>query len=848
MKSNSHQIKSVSKSEFLIRLVGGLFASFVLVWSSGSAEAVIQDPDTPKPGTKTTVAEWLETQGWWWLLKEQSSPLPAPLDSPTLSQRLREALAQREALDRARQGGAPQAQSLSPWTNIGPAHITSNCCAFGDENAGRILALAVDPANSSHWLITASTGGIWQTTDGGNSWSPQTDDQSSFNMASDSAAIAFAPGDPNTVYAGAFAAGLLKSTNGGNTWTVRETNVFGGRGARAFLVSPASSNIVVAAVDTLYGANSTYGIYRTTDGGSTWTQKLKYAASDLVSVTGDFTKQYAAIGQLVDFQGDNGLYRSTDSGENWQHVAGPWDGHAGRIALAFAPSNSSLLYVVVEDGANPFSPLGIWKSQNAWDPTPSWAPLPVPSGFGIAFGRKLSVDPANADDLYADGGHLYKYHNGVWTDLTDCATHTDSWEIAWVDGDLLVTNDGGIFRSPDKGATFDSRNTDLPIAQFYPGGAIHPTSPNLALGGTQDDATAIYGGLNTPPTRIWRQFCFTGDGMANAISVVSPDTHWLISGQWMTIYHTTDGGVSWNRIDGPIEGNGRPFITRFASCPSADVVITGTTHLWRSDNAFTAGQPTWNLNNLDIGGNPGGMTFARSDPTCGTYAVGAGGGNIWATTNGGTSWAQIGPANQLPARFVTSLAFDPQNARKLYATLSGFDQDTPGHPGHVFVCNDITNPSWVNISGQPSLNAPHNAIAVDPGNNKFLAVGTNVGVLTSPDSGTTWYPVPSNQVPPVLVFGDNDIQINRNTMKIVVFTYGRGAYSANIIPDTMPKSASFQSQPATVRSLRRYATVPGPGWFGMGILGTLVAAHSCIRRSRSRTRIREEEERSGINL
>src|SRR4029077_8734223 len=201
--------------------------------------------------------------------------------------------------------------------------------------------------------------------------------------------------------------------------------------------------------------------------------------------------------------------------------------------------------------------------------------------------------------------------------------------LQWIGGDFVVTNDGGIFRSSDKGATYQSRNGDLPIAQFYQGAAIHPTNPNLAIGGTQDNATAIYGG-----SRVWQQFARTGDGMSNAISAVNPDTQWIASGYGLRIFRTQDSGMSWNRIDKGIFPNCRQFVTRLATCPAGDIVITGTCgHIWRSDDAFSAKQPTWNVNSRDLGEDPQAMVLAPSDTTCGTYAIGAPLGKVWATTN-----------------------------------------------------------------------------------------------------------------------------------------------------------------------------------------------------------------------
>jgi photosystem II stability/assembly factor-like uncharacterized protein len=352
----------------------------------------------------------------------------------------------------------------------------------------------------------------------------------------------------------------------------------------------------------------------------------------------------------------------------------------------------------------------------------------------------------------------------------------------------------------------------------------------LALGGTQDNATAIYGG-----SRIWQQFYATGDGMSNAISVVNPDTRWIASRYGVSIYRTRDSGVYWHKIDRGIQPNCRQFVTRLMSCPAGDVVITGTcARIWRSDDAFSAVEPTWSVNSPDLGENPQAMAFASSDTTCGTYAIGASLGKIWATTNAGATWSQIGPANQLPTRVVTAIAFDPQDARKLYATLSGFNADG-GHPGHIFLCRDITspNPIWVDIS--PALDTPHDAIAVDPQIPNCLYSGTDLGMVISTDSGRTWAAVPSNEIPRVIV---NDIKINRTTNRVVVFTYGRGVYSA-----TLPNASGLIGSTPSHRKLanvayrgHRVSALGLSSWLGLGILGTVLVTRSSVGRSRKRAR------------
>jgi photosystem II stability/assembly factor-like uncharacterized protein len=792
--------------------------------------------------------DYVHTQAEWEMLKERSYPSETLLDGPTLSQHQREAIAQLEKLQRE----TTQLYRPLTWTNIGPAHVSSSACQWGTENSGRVVALAVDPSNSSHWLIAAADGGIWQTTDSGSSWSPRTDDQSSLNGS----AIAFAPSSPNIVYASAPLTGLLKSTDGGGTWNVIETNVFAGRGARAFVISPNNPNIAVAALQTSFFADASYGIYRTTDGGVTWTQKLSQSASALVSVPADFSRQYAAIGQQGG-SASNGLYRSTDSGQSWQLIPGPWGQNVGQFSLALAPSNPNVLYV----WAQIQSSAPIWKSTNAWssNPGPTWTQLPFPDPNQLSkFGRVLSVDPHFPADIYVGANFIWKYHESQgWTNILGCpqrsrpmgseaqrrsqnATHVDFFELVWLGSDFLVANDGGIFRRTNSGV-WQSLNTDLRIAQFY-WGALHPTNPNLAIAGAQDNGTAIYRGNSN-----WQHFSFTGDGMSTAISVVNPDNHWLISKYFGRMFRTRDGGLSWNRPDLGIDHTCAPFFFRFTTCPAADVVLAGTTKLWRSGNIFTVNQPTWSVNSPDFGGCPNdpccnairAIEFAPSDTRCGTYAI-AGGAKILATTSAGASWITLSPTDQLPNALVTDVSFDPQNARRLFATFSGYNGEPGRGQGHLFVCNDIQAqpPTWIDISPhdleQHPIDTPHNVIAIDPNRTNDLYVGTDIGVIISTDSGMSWNSVGSSLVPRVKVW---DIQINRSTNTVVVLTYGRGAYSGILPMSGSPiGSIKWHREPLNGEGGKSKVSMFQPWWFGLTLVGTFAVTQSlvCHRRSRRR--------------
>src|SRR5207249_3832440 len=144
-----------------------------------------------------------------------------------------------------------------------------------------------------------------------------------------------------------------------------------------------------------------------------------------------------------------------------------------------------------------------------------------------------------------------------------------------------------------------------------------------------------------------------------------------------------------------------------------DVFVTGSTRPWRSNNFFSAATPSWFANgptgtattcSAAVGTHScntiTAVAFAESDTTCNTYAFGTAAGQLRITTSGGQIWTDLDPANGVPNRVVTSLAFDRTNPGILYVSLSSFDEATPGQPGHVFKTTNAlaTSPTWTNVS------------------------------------------------------------------------------------------------------------------------------------------------------
>lgn len=735
------------------------------------------------------------------------------------------------------------------WVAMGPKPIEGGQIglALGTrEMAGRVGDVAIDPANPNHWLVGGAQAGIWESTDGGVSWSARTDDQPSMAMG----AIAFAPGNPSVVYAGTgeasfsgssyFGAGVLKSLDGGSTWNAipGSADTFRGGAFSDIVVSPSDANTLLAATAVGIGGKgagrlpnpAATGIFRSTDGGASWSLRLSGDVTDLEVRPGNFAQMYAARGAV--FGGAaNGLYRSTDAGVSWSKVPGPWDGAAGgvgRTELAIAPSDPNVMYVSVSDAidgaGNDGGMIGLYKTTNAWEAAPTWTQIslkPTDNGTGTLgycgwgdayraavnqcwYDHEIIVDPTDPNVLYAGGIEIWKYDGLTWSDVSnkpDVGTHVDQHAFAWAGKRLVVGNDGGVWSSDDGGATWATHNLELAFTQFYEGTA-HPSGLELAIGGSQDNGTSLWRGSDGWPN------IFGGDGADNALSTSDPENDWAFSSQSLNIVRTTDGGRSFAGATGGIDRSNAPFIARFEKCPSNDdVFLAGTDNLWRSDNFFSGAQAVWRANGPEMGtdgqGRPNRLTamaFAPSDTTCKTYAYGTRFGDLRLTTTGGQSWIDLDPADQVPGRYVTDLEFDPTDPNILYVSLSGFDEGTPGKPGHLFKSVNAleASPTWSNIG--PPVNLPFNTLALRPGAPANVYVGTDIAIWHSPDAGTTWnFMGPASGMPNVAVF---ELGFGANGGRLYAFTHGRGAFYLDFGTVTTGANLSLtgQASPSPVAS------------------------------------------------
>src|SRR6185503_7954165 len=242
-----------------------------------------------------------------------------------------------------------------------------------------------------------------------------------------------------------------------------------------------------------------YGVFRSTDGGATWNQRLIGFAMDLKADPANFNHQLATAAH-PNSNSQFDLFRSLDAGDTWAIVDGPWKvlGGVGRMQVAVSPSNPSTVYVSAADARSPETNtnynrlLGIWRTDNVWATAPIWTRLPQPSDVEdqLFYDQVISVDPANQDILYFGDTGLRKFNGTTWVtvggdydaNVQGRFFHPDQHALAWAGTRLIIGNDGGVWSTPDGGVSFANHNSNLSLTQFY-FGSVHPRNRNVALGG-----------------------------------------------------------------------------------------------------------------------------------------------------------------------------------------------------------------------------------------------------------------------------------------------------------------------------------------------------------------------------
>jgi len=676
----------------------------------------------------------------------------------------------------------PVTASTEGWAAVGPTAI-----ALFLRSAGRVTTVAIDPTNSNTIYAGAAQGGVWKTVNGGGDWTPLTDAQCSLAMG----ALAVDPITPSIVYAGTgemhfsgdsyYGCGVLRSTDGGVTWTQLGGAVFdtqtGGARISKIVVDPATAGS--ASNSTVFAATS-FGLYKSVNSGGAWSRLLAAPVTDVLQNPSNGSVLFAAVGcpqaACPAASLANGVYKSVDGGATWSHLSGGFPSFdVGRIQLAIAVSSPSMLYAAVQDafgsGGNDGALLGLFKSTDAGA---TWTGLGHAGRFcsdQCWYDLVVSVDPTDPNVVYVGGVGLYRSTDGGATfSYIGGPIHVDQHALAFDPRNpatIFVGNDGGVYKSTDRGQSWASLNTNLAITQFYPGISLSPNSAPDILGGTQDNGVVEYTG-----TSVWAAVLHC-DGGFTAINFQTPTTAFAEC-EWFPPYggpQRRDGGsggyfsLKANSIDFNEPALFIPPLVMDPVIPQ--VLYFGTSRLYRTvDNAESWGAISGDLTRSGGMSSQKGVSaiaIAPSDPQ--TIYVGTSDGNVQVTTNGGATWTPV--ISGLPNRWVTDIAVASSDPQRAYLTVSGFGS------GHVFRTVNRGG-SWQDISSN-LIDVPVNAILRLPGSDE-LYVGTDLGVFQSGDDGLTWAPSTTG-MPNVAVL---DLAFQNVTQTVVAATHGRGMFAHTV--------------------------------------------------------------------
>ncbi len=686
--------------------------------------------------------------------------------------------------EQQKRGADWNSRSGGTWKHVGPPYVPSN-----SGGAGRVNSITLDPTDPNIMWTGTPDGGLWKTTDGGESWSSNTDWLPNLGVTE----VAINPQNTDIMYiatgdgfgyalsgefwGGTYSNGVMKSTDGGDTWSDTGLNWSLGQSNQinALQINPDNPDILLAGTNT--------GVWRSTDAAANWTL---IQAGDFRSVElkpGDPNTVYA---------GDGDIWRSLDGGQSFSLVQSTTHSACN---LAVTPANPDYVYAYCLQGGH-----SIRRSTNSGATFTNLGGVSGLSTFGwwtSAFG----VSPTDENVLFVGGVDLHRSTNGgsSWTKVSDWFgwpnpnySHADHREIKFhptEENTVFNGNDGGVFKSTNLGTSWTDLSDDLHIMQLYRFGNSVSNS-DILYAGSQDN------GVNRKVGLAWTQV-FLADGMECAVHPNDPN---IVYSSWQNgnMIKSTNGGNSFFNVN---PGTSSDWITTFELDPSdPNTIYYGGGELFRSTNAAGSWSPI--TSGQSGGENITWITVAESDPDVIYWSHGSkvygGSVGIFNTTNGGSSWNDITGSLPVSDGWITYIEVDNTDPMTAWATFSGYQP-----VDKVWETTD-GGQSWSSIAGTLP-NIPINTIVHDRSLNDGLYIGTDFGVYYRDDSMNDWIPF-MNGLPNVIV---TELEIQERSQKLRAATYGRGIWEADIAGVTSVDDASVTSLASTLMVFPN----PNPGEF-----------------------------------
>jgi len=696
------------------------------------------------------------------------------------------------------------------WRSIGPA-LTS----------GRVADFAVNPENQSEWYVAIASGNVWKTVNNGTTFKPIFEKYGAYSMGvitmdpDNPNVLWLGTGENNHQRALGYGDGVYKTEDGGGSWKnmgLKESRQIGG-----IVVDPRNSNVVfVAAEGSAWGPGGDRGLYKTTDGGENWRKVLEISentgVNNVVMDPVDPDVMYATSEQRrrhvhtkIGGGPESAVYRSLDGGETWtKSMKGLPKGHIGGMGIDVSPADRNVVYLIMEAAEGKG---GFFRSDNRGA---SWKKMSDHHASGQYY-NEIICDPVDVNKVYSmetvskvtvDAGK-------TWKSISTSGRHVDDHAI-WIDphdtDHYLIGGDGGVYESFDGGLTHLFK-PNLPVTQFYRVFVDNEEPFYNVYGGTQDNNTlggpsmnkssagvsnedwkAIKGGDGfwsavdpTDPNIVYcesqygnvnRYDRLSGEGIGikprprkgeetykwnwNAPLIISHHSHTRIYMMANKVFRSDDRGNSWEVISedltSGVDRNTWPVMDHYWSWDA--VVKDVSTSLWGTGVSLSESRLDENL------------LYAGTDD-----------GVISITTDAGNSWSQVKTFPGVPEyTYVSDLMADRYDANVVYATFDNRKRDD--FKPYVLKSTDKGS-SWVSIASNLPENGTVHTIEQDPEVPGLLFVGTEFGFYFTIDGGKAWTKLTSGM--PTIAVRDMTIQEKENDL--VLATFGRGFY---ILDDYSP--------------------------------------------------------------
>lgn len=678
--------------------------------------------------------------------------------------------------------GAPRSGGGN-WTSLGPSTNSTG-------GIGRVNCIAFHPTNANTFWVGTPAGGLWKTTNGGNSWTTNTDDLPVLGVSS----IAIHPTNPNIMYIAtgdgdaaislsAFgqtnsgdtkSIGILKSTDGGNNWTnVLSADQLDGILVRKLLLDPAFP-------DYLHAVTS-IGIFSTSDAGQNWTQSLSGYFMDIEFHPNNTDVVYASS---FDPNGNAQVFVSTDVGASWTQTTSLTG--VNRIEIEVTPAAPDNIDILCSDASND----GLHSLYYSTNSGSSWA-LYWNGGPGAnllgwygdasdangqgSYDLAFAIDPNNYGNILVGGVNLWRTTDGgtnwfisnMWIDdpfynspPNVQVAHADKHDLVFHPfqaNTIFDCNDGGVYKSTDGGASWSDISNGLVISQMY-SISNSQTYDDLIAAGLQDNGAIGY------DQGSWVELS-GGDGMMCHIDPTDPNFIYTayVNG---VIYRYDLSGPTQTTISENLPGGQQQgeWLTPYQLDPNNPMTIyAGYEGLYKSTNRGNS----WSLLSTPAPGSK--INYLRVAPSNSNYIYVGFMSGIFRSTNGGSSWTNVTGALPVSSVNISGFSIDPSDENTVLVTMSGYSA-----ANKVFLTTNGGN-SWSNstLSGLPNL--PVNCSEINATNGDVY-LGTDAGIFEY-DLGTNNWVSFSNGLPNAVV---TDLDIQYSSALLRAGTFGRGLWETTI--------------------------------------------------------------------